>query len=257
VRRLLTPDQLGTRMLAACGVVLILVVGGAMLVESWQRRVSELIDRDWPGQGQLTAVVDVTDRMTVQQAARLENQLRQLVETELQPGDVVTVWALGQFSEGPLQRVVRLHVPPHRNNPLYQNPREVLDRYEVRFAHPLRAFLATLPAVSTARWSPIVEAVGTLAELPELHGAGARRLLLVSDLEQHSRFISFLSHQPTFSAFRRTRAGSELPDLHSVVVQVLVIPRSGQDLRLELGRERFWTEYFRAAGAASVVVGRL
>lgn len=252
-----TPDQLGTRVLAGCAVVLVIALGGAMIVESWQRRSTEQIDRDRPGQAQLAAVVDVTDSLTGPQADRLEDRLQRLVETQLKPGDVVTVWALGQSAEGPLQRVLRLHVPPRNGNPLYQNPREMLEDYEIRFSRPVHAFMASLPTVTPARWSPILEAIGALAELPELHSAGERQLLLASDLQQHSRLASFLSRQPTFAAFRRTRAGRELPDLHGVVVKVLVIPRPGQDLRLEAGRAHFWSEYFRTAGASSVELERL
>jgi hypothetical protein len=216
-----------------------------------------MINIDRPGQGQLAAVVDVTDPLTEPQAVRLEDCLKRLAESQLRPGDVVTVWMLGQSAEGPLQRVLRLHVPPRNSNPLYQNPRETLERYELRFAHPLRLVLTTLPNVLPARWSPIIEAISALADLPELHGAGTRRLVLASDLEQHSRLVSFLNHQPTFSAFRRTRVGSELPRLRGVAVELLVIPRPGQDLRVETCREQFWSEYFRAAGASSVELERL
>jgi hypothetical protein len=228
-----------------------------MAVQSWQQRSAEQIERDRPGQGQLTAVVDATDALTVPQTARLEDRLRRLVQAQVQAGDVVTVWALGQSVEGPLRRVLRVHVPERHSNALYQNPRETREHYEVRFGRPLHVFLATLPTVTPAPWSPIVEAVGALADQPELHGAGERHLVLVSDLEQHSRFASFLTHQPTFAAFRKTQSGRELPDLRGVAVELLVIARPGQDLQLEVARERFWFEYFLAAGASQVVVERL
>ncbi len=257
MRRPLTPDRQGTRLLAACAVVLALALGGATIVEMWQRRSFEEIERDHPGQGQLTVMVDATDALTMPQTVRLEDHLRRLVEGSLQAGDVVTIWRLGQSAEGPLQRVLRVHVPERHCNPLYQNPRETLEHFEVRLGRPLHAFLTTLLTVSPAHWSPILEAVAALADQPELHGVGARHLVLVSDLEQHSRFVSFLTHQPTFGAFRMTRTGRELPDLHGVDVDVVVIARPAEDLQLEVARERFWSEYLRAAGASRVRVERL
>lgn len=257
MRRPLTPDQIGARVLGACAVVLLLALGGAMAVESWQRRSAEEIERDHPGQEQLVALVDATDPLTQAQAAQLEDHLRRVVETQLQPGDVVTLWTLGLSLEGQLHRALRLHMPPRESNPLYQNPREVAGHYDAIFVRPMHAVLAGLSDVSPARWSPIVEAIGALTELPDLRGRGRSRFVLVSDLEQHSRLASFLARQPSFRAFRRMRAGSALPDLHGIAVEIVVIPRPGQDLRLEASRAHFWAEYFRAAGASSVAVERL
>jgi hypothetical protein len=257
MRTRLSPDQLGARVLVVCAAVLFMALGGAMAVESWQHRSTEAIERDHRGQGQLTVLVDATDPLSQGQVLQLEGQLQRVVEMQLQPGDVVTIWILGQSVDGPLRRVLRLHVPPTESNPLYQNPHQVAGHYDAQFTRPMHGALTGLSAAAPARWSPILESINTLAELPDLHGSSRCRLVLASDLEQHSHLASFLSRQPTFAAYHRTGASGALPDLHRVSVEIVVIPRAGQDLQTELSRERFWTEYLRAAGAARVVVERL
>jgi hypothetical protein len=258
VRPTLSPDRQATYLLVACGLFLAAVLGAVGFVTSLQDQAEKNSEVDRPNANELVVLVDRSDPPSQDQAAQLDGWLQQLAEETLNPGDVLTVWTLGQSSEGPLHRVLRLHRPPRTSNPLYQNRRQTLDRYDARFARPLRALMARLPAGPSSRWSPILEAISTLAELPDLQGSGRRRLVLVSDLAQHSAAASFLSEQPSFRTFEQSRIGAGMrPNLHGVVVNVLVLPRAGQGLEVEIARRRFWRTFFLSCGAASAEVERL
>lgn len=254
----MTPDRQGAMLIAACAVVLIFALGGAAIVESWQRQAEDQLRRDSPCAGHVSVLLDLSDPPTLDQAAALGDRLLEVAETKLRPGDVVTVWTLGRSAEGPLHRALRLHCPSRRSNPLYQNARRMLERYDSLFTRPLHHLLVQLPASRPARWSPILESISALAELPELRGNGPRRLLVVSDLQQHTAAISFCARQQSFATFRSSPLASQLrPDLRGVAVEVLLIPRARQELSVELARQRFWRSYFVTAGAQSVEFERL
>ncbi len=251
-------DRLGTLLLVACALVLILAVGGAAVVDSWQRRADEKLQHDSPDAGHLAVLLDLSDPTTVDQAAQLEDRLRDIAETDLKPGDVVSVWKLGPSLEGPLHRVLRLHCPRRRVNPVYQNPRHAQERYDSLFVFPLGRICAGLPVDTAGRWSPIMEAICAMTELPELHGGSRRRLVVMSDLQQNTPTLSFCARQPAFDTFRKTPLFPGLqPDLRGVAVDILFIPRARQDLSIELSRRRFWRSYFLFAGAQSVGFERL
>ena len=254
----LTPDRQGTVLLTLCAMFLLLVLGLVAFVESLQNGAQRQLMQGRPGATQLLVLLDVSDPPTPDQGRQLEERLQYLTETTLQPGDVVTVWTLGESREGPLRRALRMVRPPREANPLFQNPRRTLEQYDSGLTRPLHDLVKGLPDVTPSQWSPILEAINTLAELPELRGGGERRLLLVSDLAQHSRSVSFLARQPTLESFARDPFATRgRPNLRGVAVGVFVLPRARQNLDVEVARRRFWQAYLRDCGATSVEIERL
>jgi hypothetical protein len=253
------PDALGTRLLVGCVVVLVLVIAGATVDETWQRRADEELQRVRPNAGRTAIVLDGTDPMSAGQVAQLQEYLRRLEAEEFQPGDLVTVWSLGSSAEGPLHRELLLHCPPWQANPIYQNPVRVAARYDSLFAWPLRQAVEALSAGAPARWSPIMEALRAVSEAPEFRDdIGRHCLILVSDLQQHTPRISLCTRPPSFNVFRQTRLASSLrPDLRGIAVLVFFVPRARHDLESELALEHFWRAFLKDAGAQSVQFERL
>lgn len=104
--------------------------------------------------------------------------------------------------------------------------------------------------------SPIIETIWAISRLHDFGGSVAHRYLyIVSDMLQNTPAYSQYHGGANFKAFRHTRLGSlDLPDLRGVTVVVYYLERP-KTLALQTERHvRFWTEFFKAAGAASVVV---
>jgi hypothetical protein len=207
--------------------------------------------------GSTVVVIDRTDPDTPPQAAALRERLRQL-EEELEPNELVSVWVISDLPEGSLRRVFCRCFPGRQANALLQSRRRVAKRCDSLFSQPLHDLAAGLPGPERAPRSPILEALCTLGRA-ELGGtAGPRRLLVVSDLWQNSRPVSFYPRIPTFTAFRSSPGSDRLiPDLRGVDVELLRTPRAGEDLGVELQLLRFWEACLKAAGARSVRIRRL
>jgi hypothetical protein len=202
-------------------------------------------------------VIDRTDPDTPAQVAAVRERLRRL-EEELEPNEILSVWVLSDLPEGSLRRVFCRCYPGRHANPLIQNARWVGRRCDSLFSQPLHSLVSALPGPERAPRSPILEALCTLGRVEIGDAERPARLIVVSDLWQNSRSLSFYSGMPTFKGFASTPGSSGLiPDLHGADVEVLRIPRAGEDLGAELRLIAFWEACLNAAGARSVRIRRL
>ncbi|MDP3459793.1 MAG: hypothetical protein Q8S09_11010 [Hyphomonas sp.] len=135
------------------------------------------------------------------------------------------------------------------SNPIFQNPKMIAAAWERKFHAPMMVQADESLRDTVAPSSPLMEAMYTLADRPDFQGhVPVRRLILVSDLMQHS---------PGFSMYRSGAdadvwAESDLADmragLEGVEVVARIVPR--QEYALPLGEVKaFWRDWFGAAGA--------
>ncbi|MEP1932164.1 MAG: hypothetical protein ABJO52_20900 [Nisaea sp.] len=118
------------------------------------------------------------------------------------------------------------------------------------------------------RESPILEQVQSLSQLSDFgNNPEHRRLILVSDLIQATEEAQFCvkkGHLPRFEKFKATPYYQRIKphSLSGVEVQIYMLIRNGygkKPLRYcsEDELQKFWTAYFKEAGAASVDIIRL
>lgn len=138
---------------------------------------------------------------------------------------------------------------PDRANPILSNPRMVEDTWREDFYEPLLASVETALADTRQPSSPLSEALFVIGDRPDFQSARKnRRLVIVSDLMQHSDAFSFYRRGADYAAFGETRLASEIPNLDGAEVVARIVPRQAYDL--PMGEVRaFWRAYFEAAGA--------
>jgi len=260
MRRLTKDDRLGLWLLLGCALFLGLgaATAGVIRVREPRRDPSTLCVVGRPVSGETIVLIDCTDPLTADQVQAVSNRLRQIEATELSANARVSLWVLGESDEGQLRRLFCRCHPGRQANPIIQNPRFVAAACESLFATPLGDALRRAPMGGSAARSPILEALCTLSRTELVAAEPPRRLILISDLLQNSRALSFYSMTPGFEGFRSApRFKRLLPDLGGVEVEVLRIPRTGEDLEAELPLLAFWEALFEAAGARTVRIGRL
>lgn len=136
---------------------------------------------------------------------------------------------------------------PDRANPVFSNPRMVEDAFRTNFYEPLmenvdRALLETRQPAS-----PLSEALYATADRADFQ-SGKRRLVIVSDLMQHSDGFSFYTSGADYGAFANTALAQDLPRLTGVDVVARIVPRQNYDL--PMGEVKaFWRAYFMETGA--------
>jgi hypothetical protein len=202
---------------------------------------------------------DVTDALSAAQS----NQLSQYLEREFSDAMIGTQFTMGVVSEDPadMGATAPLCKPRSENDvsSLTQNVAMVKQRYQERFLAPINANLQRMISASGADHSPIMESLQALvAGTPGfLTFRGPRKVILVSDLLQHSDAMSFyrgddwqsFAASPAFQRVGRTLGG--------VKVEIFGVPRTITKIRDPRAVEDFWLRYFDVQGADLPVLRRL
>jgi len=134
-------------------------------------------------------------------------------------------------------------------NPLLSNPRMIEDNWRDTFFQPLSGEIQTALKETRQPASPLSEALFAAADRADFQsGRKGRRLVLVSDLMQHSSDYSFYKLGANYDAFEETKLSGYIPSLENVDVVARIVPRREYDL--PLGEVKtFWRAYFRSTGA--------
>jgi hypothetical protein len=201
--------------------------------------------------GHLVVLVDLTDpaSMTQMRFARTK------IEREIDEAGVGTLISIGVVTpdtalrEGMLLAVCK---PPSgaEADTLTENAKMIEDKFQDRFAQPLDRMLTKIMTVSEAPSSPIMENLQELlSRIPEFDGSTPQKLVLFSNLSQHSDVLSFYRGDD-WAKFEAIGGLAKLArNLSDTDVLLLRLPEP-QEQRENL--EDFWVNYFEAQGASSV-----
>lgn len=208
-------------------------------------------------------VLDVTDPLQ----SRMQRRVESILKKEIAQVPSGTRLTLGMVSSDPVIR----------NNPkfnickplegkdasnLYQNPAIIAKRFNTYFVKPLDDALVSLLSAEPADTSPIMESIQAtvISAFQGLTEDTPKRLIIVSDLLQHSDVFSFyrggnwnsLESSPDFGRLGRNLSG--------VDVMLYQLPRPKASNRQGSQMLEFWRRYFEVQGANRVqrnVVGDL
>jgi len=200
----------------------------------------------------VTAILlDLTDPLTKTQHARLKT----ILQKEVRLSSTDTMISFGVVSENPDNWGVRFaKCKPETGanaNALYANPRQISQRYDREFTQPMQAKLADAIIGQAENQSPIMEALQSLiSQTPEFTRVkGHRKIIIVSDMLQHSATLSFYRGQG-WDYFAENGGMERLSEnLDGVSIEILKIPRTGPRIPGREIVEGFWTRYFDRQGS--------
>jgi len=138
---------------------------------------------------------------------------------------------------------------PAHANPLVQNPRMIEAAWRKAFFKPLSDEVERLLRDRVDPASPLSESLYAIGDRADFRpGQAGRRIVIVSDLMQHSEDFSFYRSGADWAAFEATPLGQLIPDLEGVEIVTRVVPRQERALSLTTVKA-FWKRWFEAAGA--------
>ncbi len=192
-------------------------------------------------------LIDKTDPLTATEQARV----RSLIAAEadaVQSGGRITVKILQQnegASETVLGTAADLCNPGAEGNPLFENPRRVAAHYQSAFREPIEAALSSVKNAGPAAASPIARAIEkTIEAAPE--GPGQRlKLILVTDLMEHTPEASAYSGSLSQEALRKAIAPSTRARLKGTQVRVLLLNRP-RYAKQQAAAIAIWRHFFQA-----------
>lgn len=243
-------------------VVASLLIGAFVLLRQTEDEMA--IDRTTlcPNRGptaMMAILFDLTDPLSSAQANQLRSHLERLIDTAA----VGTQFTLGVVSSNPTEWGASAPLCKPRTgsdvSSATQNVRLVQNRYEEAFVQPLNTRIETMIAATGANSSPIMESLQSLVSASPgfVTFTGPRRVILVSDLLQHSDAMSFYRGQD-WNDFVASKDFERLGrTLDAAQVTLFEIPRPVGKIRDPSVIEDFWMHYFDIQGADRPVVTRL
>lgn len=207
------------------------------------------------GPAALTAIlIDVTDQIGAISRADVLAHLDEYVADSREDEMVLAYEAksVGNEIGDPLLSVCHPGDPDEASE-WTENPRLIRRRLEERFERPLEQLFAELLGRDAAPTSPLMESVQSVAvsvlgrhEYEDL----PKRLILVSDLMQNTRNLSFFRQAVDYDAFAATNGvGALRTDLRGTAVEVLFVQRTAhQRLEDTRGLVDFWQQWIEDQG---------
>lgn len=237
--------------IGACVVILVGVFAGSQLLLS-NSKVDETTLCHRQGPVNVTLILlDLTDPLNQTQQARLKT----IIDNEIATSSTDTMIALGVVSEDPARwGAMFAKCKPATGeaaNALYENPKLITAQYDREFLIPIRSKLESSLQGEVENQSPIMEAMQSLiASTPSFTQVeGQRKLVIVSDMLQHSDDLSFYRGQGWEYFVQQDQDQRLARNLSSVVVEILKIPRFGGNTPSQNIVDDFWVRYFDRQGS--------
>jgi len=205
---------------------------------------------------QIAILVDPSDTLTNVQEGSGAPRVLELIQNGAPETSEIRIYTVGQAGRGNTGAVLRVCKPAHPDDvsSVTGNPQLAERRYRDEFLAPLERTLDALLNVEGDSISPIMEGV-QVAAVSAFQPRAAdipRQLLVVSDMIQNSRNLSFYRDPVDFGPLSRTPDyGTLRVDLSGVEVSVFLLARRGTAGRIQGGTLRgFWEDYFLDQGAS-------
>jgi hypothetical protein len=243
---------------------LILVVVGLVLsgVAYWfVNREPPLTAALCPGNGpagHVVLLVDKTDPLTFVQREAFATFLKDFVERGVAPGQLVSVFAIGENYQDTAKPLFEMCNPGTGadKSEWTDNLKHLHEQYEKRFYRPMQELTTQLQTITPGKTSPIFEMlqlVSVNAFKKHAAVAGARRLVIVSDMMHNTSAYSMYTTLPDYPTFSKTAYGRQTHvDLAGVNIEIQYLVNAPN---LQTRRHvAFWEQYFNNAGGQLTAV---
>lgn len=210
--------------------------------------------------GHIVLLVDKTDPLNFTQRQAFSVAMKELVETKVPEGHLLSIFVLGEKFEQSAVPLIELCNPGSDlgKSELSENLKRLRKQYEDRFVRPLEEAAKALVSEEPAKASPIFE----MLQLVGINGFrrhavnGPKRLVLVSDMLHNTPQFSMYTGPVDFESFESTdyakRTQAELRDVSVELHYLMTTPR------LQTRRNQvFWERYLERAGARLSEVRRV
>ena len=216
------------------------------------------------GPSQVTAIlVDTTDGLDPISRADILGRLDDLV-SESRPDEMMIVYEASQSLANTFAPEITVCNPgdPDAADPLISSPGLIRRALEERFRTPLTRMFEDLVDSDEAAVSPVMETIQAISVTVYARGAYEsipKRLILISDLLQHSEHLSLYREPPDYDAFASgTGAEALQTNLRDVVLEILFVPRRAHSrLGSSIKLIRFWERWISEQGGQIERVSRI
>lgn len=250
-------NRKGILMLVGAGVIVVaLFAAQAILTMGRGDRGEDLCLQGKPIKGHTVILIDTTDPLSAEENRQLRKRVEQVREKVAKDAKLSVFFIDDKSADMLDEQFCRCNPGSASDaNPLVSAPRRIAKKWNTSFGTPLDSALHLASARPASRSSPIMEAITYVTEREDFAASiPGRRIVLISDLVQHSAVYSLLRGASTYASFQRqARDEGMIPDLKGAEVEIDQLMRPNYRL-VQTDRLRdFWRSYFRDAGVSADV----
>jgi hypothetical protein len=198
-------------------------------------------------------IIDRTDSFGAISKADIEVQIRDILNGA-EENELVSLFVVEPTEKSPLKALIEVCNPgnPQNTDPWTQNKKLVERNWKTKFHTPLDDLLNRLLVAESANVSPIMESIQSVS-ITTLGGHdksnSTRRIILISDLMQHSKYWSLYTQEAKYSGFQQGENTQGLnPDLRDISVELFYLQRQTKRKMDEKNLLRFWKEWIESYG---------
>lgn len=207
---------------------------------------------------EVAIVIDQSEELSPSHRAQVRQMISELMldERVVPTGSHVSVYVFGKDDfkpDGSGQRilpVVDVCKPVSDGNALVANRKKIDKNFQAKYLLPLQSGIDQSVRVAYGERSPILETVQYVSNLKTITSSsktGSNKLILVSDLLQHSEMISSYKRQYQVP-------DTLVADFSNWDVQILQPTRYGKDRAFQTKQNNeMWKTYFKTSGVKSEV----
>lgn len=210
--------------------------------------------------GHTILLVDKTDPLNLAQKAAFDLLISDLVEHKTPKGYLLSIFVLGDEFKANTTPLVELCNPGDDagHSDLTENTKQLRRQYKEKFLKPVFDQTEQLLSITPANESPILEMLQmvSLTSLQKHHVDGPKQLIVMTDLMQNSKQLSWYKGVPDFERFSDTVFAQKTKILFKDVDVHIDLLQNAPALQKQ-NLFDFWRQYFKKAGAASVEIEAL
>lgn len=260
-RREVSDGSLGKNVLGGLLMALVAIALGAFVYfNSTEKAKRDDIDQQTACQKSelpesVVVLIDHTDRLNPTQKASLENRLWDIASSVQRHGSI-KVFSVAKITDKVLSPDIELCNPGSDKdaNELTENKRFAKKKYEEKFKKPINDLLNNVFDAADAKQSPIMEALQSTVVttfIGKVNSAKSKRIIIVSDLLEHTEKFSMYKGVPEFSAYRANPHWPTVKsDMSGIEVEIFFLHRGGEEKLQTSNLRNFWVDYLEAQGAS-------
>jgi hypothetical protein len=224
------------------------VVMGALLVAAQITKRPKL-DAHGCGKeltGKTVFVIDQSEDLSEQTKNEIVARAMKVVAEKVTDGELVSVFSVTELSKKNLVPAFSYCKPTREGSRLTSNPKLLERIYRDKFAKPLEKSLRA--PIAGSKESPVAQAIVDLSLSEYLTSPISSRLIVFSDLMEHTDKFSLYgckATQEAVSRFRTARGATVArPAFKDMDVELNIVPRPNIPAPVAKCRDAFWVWFF-------------
>ena len=203
----------------------------------------------------IAILIDATDGLPERAARQATIKINQILSSAPE-NSLINLYSIKSGNESHIEPIVHICKPSTGKDvsSITGNKNYSIKQYKERFLDPLKLQIDNIIDAKSSSTSPLIESMqSAIIESFEANtNSGEKRLIIVSDMIQHTNLYSFYKEKPSYKNYNEIsiQSGKGMLRLDGIAVEIFIVARSfPKGSRKDI--VRFWSLFLKDKGAAN------